>query len=265
MPRSRAQPVSAEPPGLGEAPPVEASYDALIRELEAIEQQREALPLLIARRLMDHLSRGGFRPGDRLPSERQLALSLGIGRSAVRDALKPLALLGLLDTRQGNGTFLRSLESDIIPKAIEWGLFLGAPRIRDLFEARCNLEVMVAGLAARRRSDEDLAVLRRELAAMRASAGDGADFTRADMAFHKRLAEASGNQTLVQIMASIQRLLQTWIARVMRNDENYAATLSEHEAILEALERGDAEAARAAMERHVWTALGRLEATLPAA
>ena len=64
-------------------------------------------------------------PGDRIPSERELSRTLGVGRSSVRDALKPLTLLGIIDVRQGDGTYLRATESELLPKAIEWGLLLG--------------------------------------------------------------------------------------------------------------------------------------------
>lgn len=238
------------------------AYDSLIRELETVESHREAVPLAIARRLLEYLSKGNFQPGDRVPSERQLADVLGIGRSAVRDALKPLALLGLLEIRQGNGTFLKSTESNILPDAIEWGLFIGARRTRDLFEARCNLEVMVIGLAAERRSEADVEYLRSLVERMRASAGRPEDFVAADVEFHHRIAEASGNQTLLQIMTSISRLLQVWIARVMANQENFETSLSEHIAVFEALEAGDADRAREAMRVHVWSALDRLDRAL---
>jgi len=237
-------------------------YDALMRELETVESHRETVHVAIARRLLEYLSKGDFQPGDRIPSERQLAEVLGIGRSAVRDALKPLALLGLLDIRQGHGTFLKSTESKVLPDAIEWGLFIGARRTRDLFEARCHLEMMVVGIAAERRSEQDVEHLRDLIVKMRASSRDPATFVRADVEFHHRIAEASNNQTLLQIMTSISSLLQVWIARVMRNEHNFQSSMNEHFKVFEAIEARDADRAREAMRLHVWAALGRLDEEL---
>lgn len=83
---------------------------------------REGLPQEIARKLIDYILSGEVAPGTRMPSERQLASDLGVGRSAVREALKSLGLLGLVEVRQGDGTYLRKPDSDLLPRVIEWGL-----------------------------------------------------------------------------------------------------------------------------------------------
>ena len=99
--------------------------------LTPIEQRQDTVPIQIARKLLEYLLKGNLRPGDRLPSERKLAEALGVGRSAVREALKSLTLLGLVAVRQGHGSFLKSTESDLLPQAIEWGLLLGVKKTRD--------------------------------------------------------------------------------------------------------------------------------------
>ena len=111
------------------------------------------------RLLLDYLLAGNVSPGTRLPSERQLAEELGVGRSVVREALKSLGLLGLVEVRQGDGTYLRRVESELLPRVIEWGLLLGERRTADLIEARQHLEVVTAQLAAARRDDDDVAAL----------------------------------------------------------------------------------------------------------
>src|SRR5271165_5773881 len=95
-------------------------------------QAREPISAEIAKKLLDYLLSGVLVPGDRLPSERELSKAFGVGRSAIRDALKPLTLLGIIDVRQGDGTFLRATESEFLPKVIEWGLLLGERRAIDL-------------------------------------------------------------------------------------------------------------------------------------
>ena len=205
---------------------------------------------------------GHIEPGEKIPSERKLAEELGVGRSIVREALKSLTLLGLVEVRQGDGTYLRSRESDLLPQSIEWGLLLGQKRMRDLVEARRYLEVIIAELAAERRDDDDIAALHGLLDDMRSAAGDPDAFVAADVAFHLRVTQAGRNESLHQIMTSIRALLRVWISRVMHAEDTYDPSLAEHIAVLDAIERGDPAAARLAMQQHMDGAYRRLEATI---
>jgi DNA-binding FadR family transcriptional regulator len=146
---------------------------ATLKPLES--SRRETTTTEIARKLLVYFLAGRFAPGHRLPSERSLAQTLGVGRSVVREALKSLTLLGIVEVRQGDGTFLRSTESDLLPHAIEWGLLLGTRRTRDLIEVRRYLESILVALAAERRDETDLTALRAELDRMYA-AGDSFRF-----------------------------------------------------------------------------------------
>src|SRR5277367_1929136 len=93
--------------------------------LVRLERQREPLSNEVAQVLLDHLVSGRYEPGQRLPSERALADTLGVGRHVVREALKSLTLLGLVVVRQGDGTYLQSNQSDLLMGSFEWGLLLG--------------------------------------------------------------------------------------------------------------------------------------------
>src|SRR5690349_3940309 len=104
----------------------------------------------VARRMLDLFTGGSIAAGTRLPPERQLAATLGVGRSAVREALAALEILGIVDVRPGSGTYLRDSVSELLPRTLSWGLMLGAPRTRDLVELRSGLEVQAAQLAAER-------------------------------------------------------------------------------------------------------------------
>ena len=237
----------------------------MVADLEPIDlAARETISTEIARRLLNYLLAGHLKPGDRIPSERKLAEALGVGRSVVREALKSLALLGLVEVRQGNGTFLKRADSDLLPDAIEWGLLLGEKRVKDLIEARRHLEVLMAGMAAERRSDADIEALRVQIRRME-KAGKHADrVIAADVEFHVRLWTAAGNAVLQQTLTSVRSLLQVWIERIYRAEVTPQRTISEHVPILDGIELGDAEAARAAMAVHMESAARRLEATLPA-
>jgi GntR family transcriptional repressor for pyruvate dehydrogenase complex len=223
---------------------------------------RDSVSTEVARRLLEYLLAGGTKPGRRLPPERRLAEELGVGRTVVREALKSLTLLGLIEVRQGDGNYVRATESSLLPQAIEWGLLLGAKRTRDLVEARRLIEVSLAGLAAERRDDAALADLRARIEQM-AAASDADAFVAADVGFHLRIAEAARNETLLGVMTSMWSLLQVWISRVMHAATDFAPSLKEHRAVLDAIEAADAAAARTAMETHLANATRRLEATLP--
>jgi DNA-binding FadR family transcriptional regulator len=223
---------------------------------------REAPSVEIARQLLDYLLSGQVKRGERLPSERQLAETLGVGRSAVRDALRPLLLLGVLEARQGDGTYLRKPESVLLPQAVEWGLLLGEHTTSDLVEARSYVETATAELAARRRDDSDMAQIQMQLARMAKPNLKPMAFVEADLAFHLRIAEASRNLVLFGTLASIQSLLRVWITRVITAAGDTAPSYQEHIPICEAIERGDPDAAAAAMSTHMKSATARLKRTL---
>jgi GntR family transcriptional repressor for pyruvate dehydrogenase complex len=228
--------------------------------------RRETISTEIARQLLAYLLAGDIRPGQKIPSERKLSEALGVGRSVVREALKSLTLLGLVEVRQGDGTYLRSTESSLLPDSIEWGLLLGQKRIRDLIEARRLLEEVLAGLAAERRDAADLAALRELLGDMREAAArhDPEAFTAADVAFHLRVSQSARNETLGQVLQRVATLLRVWISRVMHAAESFTPSLDEHVLVCEAIEQGEASPAREAMRRHLELAFERLAATLPA-
>jgi GntR family transcriptional regulator, transcriptional repressor for pyruvate dehydrogenase complex len=216
----------------------------------------------VARRLLDEVRAGGHRAGSRLPSERRLAESLGVGRSAIREAIAVLEVLGLVEVRVGSGTYVRGTISDLLPQAIEWGLMLGERHTRDLVETRRHLEAVTARLAAQRATDADVARLRERLDRMRATADSVAGFTEADVDFHLEVARIAGNTVLRDILHSVRALLRVWIQRAVGADGDTSATLAEHVAVFEAIERRDPDGAASAMEVHMEAASGRLERSL---
>lgn len=235
---------------------------AMLPDLGPVAQRNpEPISSEVTRRLLDYLISGQVKPGERLPSERQLAETLGVGRSHVRQAIKSLTVLGLVDARQGDGTYLKRTDSPLLPLAIEWGLLLGAKRSQDLVEARAELEILLAGLAAERRDEIALMELRRCVEIMQRTT-DNDEFVRADVDFHLGIARSTGNQSLFQIMKSIRSLMQVWIQRVAYAPGTRPATWAEHSAVLEAIERGEAAAARRAMVGHMEGAADRLQVTL---
>ncbi|GAA2976260.1 GntR family transcriptional repressor for pyruvate dehydrogenase complex [Microbacterium terrae] len=218
----------------------------------------------IARAIIDYILSGHVAAGDKLPSERQFAESFGIGRSIVREALKSLGLLGVVEFRHGGGTYFRGADSVFLPRVIEWGLLLGGRQASDLVEARKFLEQATARLAAERRTPEQLEAIEAALAAME-RAVTTEQFVDADVAFHLAIADAAGNEALGNMLKSIAALLRVWIHRVMSAAETFEPSYREHVPVYEAIRDGDPEGAEAYMRTHMRLAGGRLIDTLSTA
>jgi GntR family transcriptional repressor for pyruvate dehydrogenase complex len=228
-------------------------------------ERREPPATEVAQKLLDYLLSGDVQPGARLPSERQLATSLQIGRSAVRDAMRPLTWLGIVEVRQGDGTYLRGMSSDLLPRVVEWGLLLGEKRVMDLVEARRHIEVATASLAAERRTPDQVGELEQALDRMRVSVDDREAFVEADIDFHLKIAEVAGNSVLSGILSSIQSLLRVWMGRVSQASDDLEPAYRIHVPIVGAVAAGDTERAVQAMAAHLSSATEQLLHTLDGA
>jgi len=214
----------------------------------------------VARRLMDLFTGGSLAAGTRLPPERQLAATLGVGRSAVREALAALEILGIVDVRPGSGTYLRGTASDLLPQTLRWGLLIGQKNTEELLELRSGLEIYVARLAAGRATSGDIAELSASLRRMSASVSNLKAFAGADADFHNALAAAAGNDTLVDMLHVVRSLLQVYADRAVHDEAAARLAIEEHEAVFRAVEGRDADAAASAMAVHMATASARLAA-----
>jgi len=240
-----AQENDSSPPGLGLSPIV-----------------RHSTVGAVAKQLLDHLTTGNFAPGTRLPPERALAASLGVGRSTVREAMAALDVLGIIEVRPGSGAYLTSDSSELLPQAIKWSLMLGQPQTRDLVEVREHLEVLSARLAAARATDDGVARLEKHVVGMREAHGDVGAFVAADMGFHFEIAQLAGNSVLQDILQSISSLLHVWFDRTLRVPGTIEATLAEHEAVFEAIRERSPERAEHLMKDLMDMADLRLNKTL---
>jgi GntR family transcriptional repressor for pyruvate dehydrogenase complex len=218
----------------------------------------------ITAKLLDYLLSGDVEPGGKIPGERHLAEALGVGRSAVREAIKALSLLGLLDVRQGDGTYLNRSGSDLLPRVLEWGLLLNASSINDLLEARGEIEVVAVGFAATRADEDVRAALQARLDAMRAAGSDVEAYVEADIAFHLEVGRASGNEVIADLIENLRALLRVWATRVLQHAGETESSLAMHEPIVEAIISRDPSAAREAMRAHMARADRRLREALEA-
>lgn len=225
-------------------------------------QHSEPISVQLARHLVGYLLSGQISAGGRIPSERQLAESLAVGRSAIREALKALTLLGLLTVRQGDGTYLASSSSELLPEIIEWGVLLGGRTTSELIEARSVLEIDLAGLAAARRTDEQLSRLTDLITTMGDAGDDLETYIRADIAFHLTIAEISNNRILCNVLNSIRSLLEVWTRRVITSKGRTDFSMAVHQPIYEAIRDGEPDNARIAMATHMRNATQHLEEVL---
>ncbi|WP_432510627.1 FadR/GntR family transcriptional regulator [Kineococcus sp. SYSU DK001] len=239
--------------------PAFRSDDPTLVQMELKAVPRGSAVSEVVRQLTTLLSSGQFAPGSRLPPERQLAETLGVGRSAVREALAALDVLGIVTVRPGSGTYLRDSMSELLPTTLSWGLMLSARHTSQLSEVRSALEVHAAALAAERIGDEDVRALRESLAQMEASLDDLPAFIEADAHFHVTLARTSGNDVLADLLQTTRSLLRLWVDRGLRRREQAEVACREHRAVLDAVAARDPQAAQAAMRTHMATAGDRVE------
>lgn len=216
----------------------------------------------LTRKLLAYLTSGELEPGQKLPGERAMSESLNVGRAMLRGSMKSLTLLGVLEQRQGDGTYLAATQSSLLPKVIEWGLLLGRPDLDELIEARRYVEVIVAGLAAQRADIESVKRLRMLYEEMVDAGNDVERFVDADVSFHLELAKASGNGVLGGIMGNIRSLFRVWTTRVITAAKETESSLAMHLPVVEAIEARDSKRAQAAMQALVDRGFRRLEATL---
>jgi len=218
----------------------------------------------VARRLLDYFTSDAIEPGDRLPPERQLAASMGVGRSAIREALAALELLGVVTVRPGSGTYLRGRASELLPQTLSWGLLIGAPKTRELIDVRHGLEVQAARQAATSIDVDALESLTGYLGEMESNKAKFDRFVAADMKFHQSIAVAAHNSLLDDMLQSIRSLIRVWVERALNDTTHAQLTCNEHRAILSALSTGNADQAAAAMSVHMDSAAARLLPTLEA-
>jgi GntR family transcriptional repressor for pyruvate dehydrogenase complex len=219
----------------------------------------------VTRRLLDYFTSGDIEAGTRLPPERQLAASMGVGRSAIREALAALEVLGVVTVRPGSGTYLRGAVSELLPQTLSWGMLLSEQKTRELIGVRHGLEVQAARLAATAIGDASLERMTEELATMQANQDRFEAFVTADMHFHQQLAESADNDLLRDILQSVRSLIRVWVERALKDTEHAQLTCDEHEAVLVALRARDPDQAAAAMSRHMDSAGARLLSSLDAA
>ena len=195
---------------------------------------------------------GDLKPGDRLPPEKELGEALGLSRSSLREAVKALEIIRVLDVRRGDGTYVTSLSPSLLLDALSFVVDVHQDdSVLELFEVRRILEPAAAGLATSRMTGADIAHLRELLAQV-----DGTpsvdELVANDIVFHRYICERSGNAYLTRMLDALSSsTLRARVWRGLTQEGSVQRTLTEHRAIVDALEVGDADLVAAQMTVHV--------------
>lgn len=206
-------------------------------------------------RLERLITSGELKPGDEMPSERVLMERFGVGRPAIREAMQSLANKGLVSISHGERAKVLQLTAKSIFQQVDLTakimLSQSADTLEHLKSARIFFERGMAREAAQRTTKEDVAALKDIIARQRASLGHAEEFISADMQFHTRIAQISGNPIFVAVSEAMLAWLKTYHTEMLIWTGKETLTLVEHEEILEQLSAHDADGAEAAVLKHL--------------
>lgn len=210
--------------------------------------QRSRLYEQLVERLLALIHEMELVPGDRLPPERELAAGLGVSRASVRQALVVLEVQGLVEVRHGEGAILLDTRPDA---AVLSAVAAHTRRLTEVIEAREALEVRLAALAARRRTDEDLERIDAALELMEKEVSAGDRGLEGDERFHRAVTAAARSGLLADLMQEIAASIRESRIESLSQPDRPEVSLASHREIAEAVRRGDEEEAAAAMQRHI--------------
>lgn len=209
----------------------------------------------IVEQIKDMLSKGELNPGDKLMPERELAERLQVGRSAVREAYRALEAIGVIQIRPGEGTFVREVGTKSMTDIMSLVMMTEKNALCELLELRRIIEVEAAGLAAERRTEEDLVTMKKWLDQMKADIDNGNIGELADMKFHYAITNAAHNALLMRFMNTVSETMKT-LLRTAR-EQLYVTPgtpmrlYDEHILVFEAVQQGNGQLARQAMLEHL--------------
>lgn len=217
-------------------------FDELKKQSVAESVSLEILEMIRAKKL---------GPGDKLPAERELAAQMGISRPSLREALRALAIMNVIEIRQGDGVYVTSLKADELVEHLEFVFSLDNSTVVQLFEARKILEPGVARIAAVKATDEDIAYLKDLGVQSRQYPDQLEKFAEIDIAIHARIVEIANNPFLSRINSSLTFLSRASRKHTGRVPGVMMQSVKDHDAIIQAITRHSAEDAYQAMLNHL--------------
>lgn len=205
---------------------------------------------LVTERLIASIGERSLQPGDPLPTERELTQTYRVGRSSVREALRMLESQGLI-VSQGSGMFSVAEFANPFNQSLSLLLFLDESNLHELYEMRKLLEGELAALAAERRTEEDLGRMLTALQEMRDGLESEERYIDADVRFHLAIADATKNRCAVHMMQALRELFHRALGSVYNIPGSAAASLEQHQLILDAITAGRPHDARRRMQEHL--------------
>jgi GntR family transcriptional repressor for pyruvate dehydrogenase complex len=205
----------------------------------------------------EQVVKGAWKPGEKLPSENELASSLGVSRVSIREGLQRLVTLGLLETRHGEGTFVKEITPDLYLNALFPALVLGNTGTFHVLEYRRSMDTGAVALAVQRATGEDIAELERIMGIMKNCSSDPGRFAEADLDFHLAVAKAAKNPIFIKINSIIKSTLSASMAGIVQALGSRDG-LFYHRKILDAIKARDEGLAVRLMDEHVVRTIERL-------
>jgi GntR family transcriptional regulator, transcriptional repressor for pyruvate dehydrogenase complex len=202
-------------------------------------------------RQIENLILKKLKPGDKLPSERELAETLQVSRSSIRDAIRGLELVGLVEPRQGAGTIVRELSAETLVNPFAGALKQRRELVSELLDFRLMLEPPLAARAATHASSDEIAEMEEILQRQEDKLARGEAAIAEDAEFHYSIALASGNSVVLKVLDILMDMLRDTRERSLQVAGRAQQSMAGHRRILNAIKRRDAEAAKSAMRRHI--------------
>lgn len=212
----------------------------------------------IIKQIIDRVKSGELKPGDKLPTERELSLQLNVSRTAIREALRSLEIMGVIDSKVGSGTYIKEMNLDILMDSFAAVLTKNDRLIIELIEVRMLLEVEIAKLAARRIDEKKASAIEKTLDLMEKEISEGGLGLKGDNAFHNELAKAGDNLAMTSILGLCGELLDSTRKAALKAMRDQKKGLDDHRAIFYAVKKGDEEDAARLMKEHLETAYRNL-------
>lgn len=221
---------------------------AIKPEFEAIRKNKvhEEVAKQIERLILKELN-----PGDKLPAERELAEMLGVSRSSIRDAIRRLELMGLVQPRQGAGTVVQEISAEALVTPLSSVIANKRQLVSELLDFRTMLEPPLAARAAKHASASQIAEMEAILRRQDKKVRQGEAAIEEDTEFHYSIAMASGNSVVLKVLDVVMDMLRETRARSLQIGGRPQKSFAGHRRILAAIKRGDAEAAEVAMRQHI--------------
>src|SRR5271167_2433241 len=221
--------------------PIKSDFE-VVRRHKVYEAVAKQIERLILKKL---------KPGDKLPSERELAEMLQVSRSSIRDAIRGLELMGLVEPRQGAGTIVLERAADAPASPFANALTRRQERVSELLDFRKMVEPPLASRAATHASPDEIAEMEEILQRQEVKLSQGEIASAEDAEFHYSIALASGNSVVLKVIDILMDLLRDTRERSLQVPGRQEKSLAGHRRILSAIKRRDAEAAKSAMRRHI--------------